>query len=275
MKKISVVTICFNESRNIIQTMLSVVNQTYKNIEYIIKDGMSTDNTNEIISNFILYRTDTCIKHLIKKDTGIYDAMNQAIDICTGDWIIFINAGDQFISANVLENIFDKKIYESDILYGDVMTQDISGKSIWKANITKMPYKMPFSHQACFIKTELLQKMYFNLNYKIAADYELLLRCYEQQYQFENINCLVALFSLDGVSSTNYVSKMKEQYTVWKDHELLCFKLKIKFPFFIVCAWVKGMIDQYMPVPIQIYLRRIYKHYFKRYKKTDDEYEVY
>ncbi len=275
MNKISIVTICFNEENNIYKTMQSVTNQTYKNIEYIIKDGGSTDNTNIIIDEFLSHEININAKHIIKKDSGIYDAMNQAIDECAGDWVIFMNAGDEFASADVLEKILgNEKLYKSDILFGDVVTEDISGQSIWKADINKLPYKMPFSHQSCFMRTALLKELHFNTKYKIAADYELILRCFEKKYNFQDTDVVTSVFYLDGISSINYVAKLKEHYAVIRDHNLLTYRKKISYPFLVLIAWLKGIADQYMPKRILIFVRQLYKSYIKGYKKIDKKREA-
>lgn len=114
--KISVVTVCYNAINDIEKTILSVINQTYSNIEYIIIDGGSTDGTMDIVNKY----KDKIDVIVSEPDKGIYDAMNKGIDRATGDWINFMNAGDCFFNNVALENVFPRN-YESvnfDILYG-------------------------------------------------------------------------------------------------------------------------------------------------------------
>ena len=114
--KISIVTICFNAESIIEETILSVLNQTYKNLEYIIIDGASSDNTIKIINRY----KDKIAKIISEPDKGIYDAMNKGIEHATGEWMNFMNAGDKFVSDHVLEDIFSQEISKSvSFIYSD------------------------------------------------------------------------------------------------------------------------------------------------------------
>lgn len=99
---ISVVTVCYNAADTIEKTMLSVLNQTYHDIEYIIIDGGSTDGTVEIIRKY----ADRIAYWVSEPDKGIYDAMNKGIKVATGEWINFMNAGDEFVDEGVIEKLF-------------------------------------------------------------------------------------------------------------------------------------------------------------------------
>ena len=114
--KVTIVTVCYNAVAEIERTILSVINQTYRNVEYIIIDGGSTDGTVEIIKK---YRAQ--IAYFVSEpDSGVYDAMNKAVKIATGEWINFMNAGDIFNSTTVLNDIFDINIPSAvKFLYSD------------------------------------------------------------------------------------------------------------------------------------------------------------
>lgn len=114
--KISVVTVCYNAADTIEKTMLSVLNQTYHDIEYIIIDGGSTDGTVEIIRKY----ADRIAYWVSEPDKGIYDAMNKGIKVATGEWINFMNAGDSFVNSNVLDRLMN---FHKDglILYGNII----------------------------------------------------------------------------------------------------------------------------------------------------------
>src|SRR5579863_7406616 len=99
---LSVITIVYNNVRDIERTILSVLNQTYPHIEYIVVDGLSTDGTLEIIKRY-----KTKISKLIsEKDEGIYDAMNKGLAVATGDYVVFMNSGDEFYEAETVSKVF-------------------------------------------------------------------------------------------------------------------------------------------------------------------------
>lgn len=112
---ISIITVVFNDVKNIEKTILSVINQNYKNIEYIIIDGGSTDGTKKIIDKYINYIDD----YVSEKDQGIYDAMNKGISVASGKWINFLNSGDTFSNKKVIEKIPFNKYKTFSLIYGD------------------------------------------------------------------------------------------------------------------------------------------------------------
>ena len=114
--KISVVTVCYNAADTIEKTMLSVLNQTYHDIEYIIIDGGSTDGTVEIIRKY----ADRIAYWVSEPDKGIYDAMNKGIKVATGEWINFMNAGDEFVDEGVIEKLFQNRTIDTvGVVFGD------------------------------------------------------------------------------------------------------------------------------------------------------------
>lgn len=126
---ISVVTVCYNAADTIEKTMLSVLNQTYHDIEYIIIDGGSTDGTVEIIRKY----ADRIAYWVSEPDKGIYDAMNKGIKVATGEWINFMNAGDEFVDANVLDKLFfAKTVANVDVIYGNTLMKYTEGISFTK-----------------------------------------------------------------------------------------------------------------------------------------------
>ena len=120
---ISIVTVTYNAANVIEKTIRSVLEQSNLNIEYVVKDGYST---NEIIDKYkaSFKRKNIPFQHIIKEDKGIYNAMNEAIDFCTGDWIIFLNAGDCLYRDTTIQEYFDM-IYnvDGDIYYGDSISE--------------------------------------------------------------------------------------------------------------------------------------------------------
>ena len=196
---ITVATVAYNASPYIETTIKSVIGQTYNNIEYIIIDGKSDDNTPEIIKQYE-NKIDVWIS---EKDSGVYEAMNKAIDLATGDWLIFMNAGDTFADAETLSMIVEKILPGSEILYGDMVYVKNHQKMLQKAKPVETIFQgMPFSHQATLVKTDLIKTYKFNETYKFAADYEFLIRLYKNSHAFQYINIPICVFSSGGKSES-------------------------------------------------------------------------
>lgn len=112
--KVTVVTVCYNAATVIEETILSVLSQDYQSMEYIVIDGGSTDGTVDIIKKY----SDRIAYWVSEPDGGIYYAMNKAVEHATGDYVNFMNAGDTFFDSNVLKDIFYRKLYTEDVIYG-------------------------------------------------------------------------------------------------------------------------------------------------------------
>ena len=116
--KISVITVTYNAVATLEATILSVIRQSYSNLEYLIVDGDSSDGTKEIIKKY----QSALGYYISEKDKGIYDAMNKGIKACTGEWIIFLGADDVFYNNDTINKIFNKyDVEKSDFIYGDVI----------------------------------------------------------------------------------------------------------------------------------------------------------
>ncbi len=194
---ISIITVVFNGEKYLEQTIQSVIHQSYGNVEYIIVDGGSTDRTLEIIQKY-----GNQIDYWIsEKDTGIYDAMNKGISLATGDYIAFLNADDWY-KEKVLEKVAHEIVTdEIEFLYADIDYAFDDGSSLpWKGNTRTNGTRIP--HPACFIKAQLIKEEDFNMKYKIAADYEMILRLFHKNVKTKYINLVVANFRLGGASST-------------------------------------------------------------------------
>ena len=147
---ISVVTVSYNAVSVIEQTIFSVINQTYPNVEYIIIDGGSTDGTVDIIKKY----ADKITYWVSEPDKGIYDAMNKGIELATGEWINFMNAGDSFYSFSILELIFGQTIFSNDIIYGDTLFLAPNLEYVRKTlPLDTISRCMPFGHQSTFVNT--------------------------------------------------------------------------------------------------------------------------
>jgi glycosyltransferase involved in cell wall biosynthesis len=209
--KISIITVTFDCIETIENTIKSTLNQTYKNVEYIIIDGGSSDGTVDVIKKY----EDYIFLWMSEPDRGIYDAMNKGIVNATGDYILFLNSGDLFYSVEVLANIFSHH-RNSDVIYGDTLVIDnVSDKKVIRAADLKSDWKsIPYCHQSVFVKTKVLKKKLFNISYNVASDYN-------QYFQLKNSNCsflkideIISIYDLNGFSIQNYVKLLYEYKSI-------------------------------------------------------------
>ncbi len=211
---ITIITVVYNAEDSIERTIQNIIGQTYKNIEYIIIDGASTDRTFDIIKRY----EDQISYWISEPDDGIYFAMNKAIDIAEGTWINFMNAGDTFVNKTVISD-FVNKIDYSDICYGTRYLHRGEKKSLEKTGILEnIYYNMPFGHQAAFVKKELLKKYKFNLSYKLSADYDFFIQCYRDQYIFQDLDFPICNFYEGGLSYDLNFKSLLETLKVLSDY---------------------------------------------------------
>jgi len=211
---LTIITVVFNGAKHLEQTIESVINQSYDNIEYIIIDGGSTDGTLDIIKKYEIQ-----IDYWVSEpDKGIYDAMNKGINVSTGDYIAFINADDWY-HINAISTIVNTLSSENDLdfLYANInfVLEDDSYLN-WKGNTGKNGTHIP--HPACFIKSYLLKEEGFNTDYRIAADYEMTLRLFNNEnVKTKYLDFTVANFRTGGTSSAFYTTT-KEDFVITRKY---------------------------------------------------------
>lgn len=234
--KVTVITICLNEEKNVEKTIESVLLQDFLDYEYIIKDGNSSDNTNNIIEKYKdkFDKKGIPFFHFIKQDEGIYDAMNQALTKAKGEWIIFMNAGDEFFNANVLKDIFKYDKYSSvDILYGHTMYCMSGGyKIIVCSNHERLLNKEGICQQSCFVKRKLFDEKKFDSSLKILADFDFLLSSFLEKKHFLNINLIVSKYNHEGVSARNLRQGELEFAKVFAKYNIMLSRRKSKLHIF-------------------------------------------
>lgn len=213
--KVSVVTVTFNCQDVIEGTVRSVIDQDYDNVEYIVVDGGSKDDTLDILNR---YRSRFAY-FISEKDNGIFDAMNKAIIASTGDWILFLNAGDILASANVLSDIFSKPYDDNvGVVFGDVCFKRTTGISLWKGKpffLEKGKVKsMGICHQAIFARTSLAKRYLFDCKFRLAADYNMMMQIFKAGYKFVYTGVVVSIYDLTGVSTYQCVRQFKEIYEI-------------------------------------------------------------
>lgn len=226
--KISIITVTYNSAATIADTLASVQKQTYNNIEHIIVDGNSQDNTLDIIKSF-----PHVSKWFSERDAGLYDAMNKGLQVATGDIIGILNSDDLYADEHVISKVVDSfKNEYIDTLYGDlhyVHPTDLNKVvRVWKSGKFKRSNFnfgwMP-PHPTFFVRREVYDRVgMFNLALKSAADYELMLRIlYKNNFNAAYLPEVLVKMRAGGVSNSSFTKRIranKEDRMAWKLNEL-------------------------------------------------------
>jgi glycosyltransferase involved in cell wall biosynthesis len=224
MDKVFVITVCRNAGTLLENTMLSVLNQDYCNLQYIVVDGSSTDGSLELIQKY-RHRLAAWIS---EPDKGIYDAMNKGVRIASSlleegeqAWVNFMNAGDLFSDGHVITDVFQHPIPNEKIVIVGHFNQCYRDKKVLKRadDINLLPAWMPFCHQATFVRLECCQ---FDTQYKIAADYNLFYNLYfiKGADAFLYIERVIADFGMEGSTTfTNLRQAKRESLTIQSKHK--------------------------------------------------------
>jgi len=226
--KVSIITVTYNSASTIRDTLESVAQQTYSNIEHIIIDGLSKDNTLEIVNEY-----PHVAKIISESDKGIYDAMNKGIQYCTGEVIAILNSDDFYASSAVIEDVVDEmKKYGVETLYGDleyVNRNDLT-KLVrkWRSNHYKkknwLNGWMP-PHPTFFVKKGVYERYgKFDLSLKSAADYELMLRfLYRHNVSTTYLPYVLVKMRTGGQSNVSIANRYRanlEDRKAWKKNDL-------------------------------------------------------
>ncbi|GAB4330983.1 MAG: glycosyltransferase family 2 protein [Flammeovirgaceae bacterium] len=208
---ISIIIVTYNADKFLEGAIESVISQTYRNLELIVIDGGSEDNTLSIIKKY-----EKNVAYWISEpDKGLYDAMNKGIKASKGDYIHFLGADDRFYQNQTIEKIVEKIDPSADLIYGDFIATYNTFQKIKPAqSLTKLHKEMCFSHQALFTKSDLQKKYLFDIQYKIAADFHFIYRCFREGYNFQYIPITVALFNASGISAKKVVLGYQEVYRI-------------------------------------------------------------
>lgn len=204
---VSVLTVVYNGKSSIERTINSVLEQDYPNIEYIIIDGNSNDGTLDIIQKY----SSLLDYYISEPDSGIYDAMNKGIDMCTGDIIGIINSDDWYEPGTIPRIAEEYKKCSTCVQYGLLRLVDNKGPlEVRTFYASRLPQHM-ISHPTTFVPSSLYKKYgRFNLEYKIAADYDLMLRFYTNEVKFNFIHEVLANFTMGGACQSNDIQSTKE-----------------------------------------------------------------
>jgi len=237
---LSVITIVYNNVRDIERTMLSVLNQSYPNIEYLLIDGASTDGTRAIIEKY----KDRLAGYISEPDKGIYDAMNKGLALARGEYVLFMNSGDEVYDINTVANVFASGS-DADIYYGETEMYNDNWESLgqrrhkapesfhWKS----FRYGMSISHQAIYIKRTITEP--YDLKYKYSADIDWIIKAAKKAGKIVNTKRYVAKYLVGGVSKQKHLDSLKERFHIFSkhygllpnifNHAIIAFRLGIYF----------------------------------------------
>jgi glycosyltransferase involved in cell wall biosynthesis len=212
--KVSIITTVYNAAATIERTILSVIHQTYKNVEYIIVDGGSTDGTLQIINQY-----KDRISHVISEpDKGIADGFNKGIAIATGEWIGLINADDWY-ALDAIKLVINNTSPKDSVCCGNIFLLGANGHNHYKkSKVSWLNFGMYIMHPTCFIRNEVYKQVgTYDTSLKIAMDFDMFLRIKRKGFKIKYIDELLAYMRTGGISAD--VTKMhSEELTVMGRH---------------------------------------------------------
>jgi glycosyltransferase involved in cell wall biosynthesis len=213
---VSIITVVYNSEAFIEKTILSIINQTYQNIEYIIIDGGSTDRTIEIIQKY----GKSITRWISQKDKGLYDAMNKGLQMARGDYVWFINSGDEVYDKKTVETVFDIMPGFPDIIYGETEIIDQAGKQLgmrrhsvpdvlnWKS----FRWGMLVCHQSVLVKRELAGD--YDLKFRHSSDFEWVIRAMQKSNTRYNTMQTLSKFMEGGQTQKYLLKGLHERFVI-------------------------------------------------------------
>ncbi len=224
-KKLSIITITYQAALFIERTIQSVVSQKgFEHVEYLLIDGLSKDQTMEIVQQYAPH-----FDHIIsEKDQGIYDAMNKGIQLATGEYLLFMNAGDTFSNSDTLFNILQDLEKKPDVLYGETQFTDLNGTILGirseltpqvlpnRASWRDFKWGMVICHQSFIAKKSIAPL--FNTNYKLSSDVDWEIKCLKNAKNSIKTDYPIANYLTGGASVNNLKKSWSERFDVLKTH---------------------------------------------------------
>lgn len=217
--KLSVITIVYNNVRDIERTMLSVLNQTYTHIEYILIDGNSSDGTKEVISKY----AGKLARFISERDRGIYDAMNKGLALATGDYVLFMNSGDEIYAPETVASVF-ATAPGADIYYGETEMYNDEWKSLGQRrhhapeafDWHSFKHGMSISHQAIYVRRTLAKP--YDLQYQYSADIDWIIKAAKNASSIVNTHLYVAKYLVGGISKQKHLASLKERFRIFSKY---------------------------------------------------------
>ena len=237
MIKFTIVTCTYNAEAVLQRTLDSVMKQTYCNIEHLIIDGVSKDKTLAMVKAY-QHKNDVGesaheILVFSEPDKGLYDAMNKGIDHATGDYLIFLNAGDVFPSEDTLEFV-EGCVGEGEelpgVLYGDTDIVNMEGHFLRHRRLTppkrlswrSFMWGMLVCHQSFYARTDIAKGIRYNLDYRFSADVDWCIRIMREAARrhlpLRNVNAVITNYLDGGMSVQNHKASLKERFQVMRSH---------------------------------------------------------
>lgn len=226
---ITVVTVALNAGTDLPLTIESVLAQSYKNIEYLVVDGLSHDLTYDYLARY----AGQIDRVMSVEDSGVYQAMNFAAREAQGEFILFLNAGDRLYCADAIEAMVARRASDSDVFYGDHIYVDgrlesqtraadfgLLRRRLLHGRIDKGWHLSIPAHQATFTRTSILRELAYDVRYSICADHEFLLRAYDSGARLQYIDEIVAHYFAGGMSGTAGAMIHREWAHAYRKHSL-------------------------------------------------------
>lgn len=241
MIKFTVVTITFNAREALPRTLDSVLSQTYPHIEHLIVDGASTDGTADIAREYARRSDASGCGHRVtvssEPDGGLYDAMNKGLRRATGDYIVFLNAGDFFPDANVVETVISGGRLEQTpsgewpaVLYGDTDIVDSAGRYLHPRRL-RPPRRLTWHsfmngmlvcHQAFYARTDIARAVPYDLRYRYSADVDWCIRVMKdacrRRLPLVNVGATLACYTEEGQTTLHHRDSLRERYRIMVSH---------------------------------------------------------
>lgn len=216
---VSIITVVFNGELTLERTILSIMALEYDALEYIVVDGDSSDGTKDIIKRY----SKSISRWISEPDKGLYDAMNKGLAIAKGDYVWFLNAGDEVARPGLLKHIFDL-CSDADVYYGDTMIVDFEGREIGGRRLTPpetLTWRdfrkgMLVSHQSIIISTKVAG--FYDLSYRFSADFDWVLRALKKANKIVYGRMIFSRFLDGGLTKRNILPGLKERFLIMTKH---------------------------------------------------------
>lgn len=232
--KVTIATVTYNAAGLLERTLQSVASQTYASIEHLIIDGNSTDDTLPLLHRYQEHNTLAEHPHeiviLSENDNGLYDAMNKALQMATGDYILFLNAGDKLHADDTIERVVAAATCRPAVVYGDTFIVDNAGHFLRKRRLSppeslswkSFKWGMLVCHQAFFAQVDIARHQPYDLKYRFSADFDWCIRIMREAalrgQPLVNVHAAVADYLDGGLTTKNHRKSLWERFSIMSHH---------------------------------------------------------